>query len=334
MEKRKMNVVFIGGSITEGGAASCTENRWVNLVGEYLKGLYTDREVKIINAGIGGTGSYFGVFRLKKDVIAHEPDMVFIEFAVNDMGAKSSPWVSAVCMEGIVRQLMRLKKIPVIIFVFTASYHAEAVSSVHKKIAYYYNIPFVDIQDNVWKQIGRGDYKWEDIEVDEVHPNDRGHRLFADMIIEAIGSDMYKFLAQPVPKEKTITGYDFINPAMVSFQQAEFFGNWNERTYRKPRLGTVITSCTPHDSLEFEFTGKCIGLYHVVSPDSGILNVTIDGIDMGQVDLYKKGDTDYCLMSKFDLENKPHKMVIEISDRKNQESTGHSASIGWFLVDM
>ena len=36
------------------------------------------------NAGIGGTGSDFGITRLYDDVVSRDPDIVFVEFSVND----------------------------------------------------------------------------------------------------------------------------------------------------------------------------------------------------------------------------------------------------------
>lgn len=333
MGKSKFNAVFIGGSITEGGAASSYAKCWVNLVGEYLKETFPDKEVNIINAGIGGTGSYLGVFRLKKDVIAHDPDMVFIEFAVNDMGYKSSPWLSSICMEGIVRQLAALDKIPAVVFVFTPSYHSNAFSSVHRKIAYYYNIPCIDLQDKIWKQIGSGLYSWRDIEVDEVHPNDRGHKLFADLITGFMEANRDVFTSKPVVKNETITGYEFKNPRLDSFRSARYYGNWSERPARKKRIGTVIYSGTPGDYLEYDFFGRCIGLYHIVSPNSGIINVTIDGKQHEPVDFFKNFETDYCLMHCFNLDNDWHRLRIEISGKRNPGSNGDEAAIGYFMID-
>ena len=52
-----------------------------------------------INAAIGGTGSDLGVFRLKQDVLDQRPDLLFVEFAVNDGGA--GPEQNQRCMEGV-----------------------------------------------------------------------------------------------------------------------------------------------------------------------------------------------------------------------------------------
>lgn len=40
--------------------------------------------VQYVNAGLSGTPSKLGILRLDRDVLAYEPDICFIEFAVND----------------------------------------------------------------------------------------------------------------------------------------------------------------------------------------------------------------------------------------------------------
>ena len=37
-----------------------------------------------INAAVSGTGSDYGAPRLQRDVLRHRPDLLFVEFAVND----------------------------------------------------------------------------------------------------------------------------------------------------------------------------------------------------------------------------------------------------------
>jgi hypothetical protein len=73
--------------------------------------------VEEINAAIGGTGSDLGVFRLKHDVLDHDPDLLFVEFAVNDAGAPSEEIHR--CMEGIVRQTWTRNPRTDVCFVYT-----------------------------------------------------------------------------------------------------------------------------------------------------------------------------------------------------------------------
>ncbi|MBQ2880827.1 MAG: hypothetical protein IJE40_01025, partial [Clostridia bacterium] len=72
-----VTVAFIGGSITHSDA-------YRSYVMEYLINAYPDNEFVEVRAGIGGTTSAFGVGRIDKHVIEYDPDIVFIEFSVND----------------------------------------------------------------------------------------------------------------------------------------------------------------------------------------------------------------------------------------------------------
>ena len=74
----KLTIGFIGGSITQGAGASSEKTNYVSLVGEYLKSTFSDKDVTIINAGIPGTDSKYGWYRLENDVISYNPDIVFI----------------------------------------------------------------------------------------------------------------------------------------------------------------------------------------------------------------------------------------------------------------
>jgi hypothetical protein len=106
----KVTIAYLGGSITAQPGYRVLSEKW-------FEEQYPKADIKGIHAAIGGTGSNLGVFRLQKDVLDHNPDLVFVEFAVNDSGA--SPTQITQCMEGIVRQTW--SKLPNcdIVFVYT-----------------------------------------------------------------------------------------------------------------------------------------------------------------------------------------------------------------------
>ena len=93
---KDVRIAYFGGSIT-------AQNGWRVQSLDYFRKLFQNAEISQINAAIGGTGSDLGVFRLDADVLAHKPDLVFVEFAVNDAGAR--PLNIRRSMEGIVRQI-------------------------------------------------------------------------------------------------------------------------------------------------------------------------------------------------------------------------------------
>ena len=79
---------FIGGSITEGEGCTYQNCYAMQTVRNFQKDYGTEDNVHIINAGVSGTPSTLGVIRYERDLIekndGHLPDLLIIEFAVND----------------------------------------------------------------------------------------------------------------------------------------------------------------------------------------------------------------------------------------------------------
>jgi len=70
-------IVYLGGSITEGAGASRQEYSWQGHIHKWIQEELKEYIIKGYNAGIGGTNSEFGVFRLGQHVLDYLPDMVF-----------------------------------------------------------------------------------------------------------------------------------------------------------------------------------------------------------------------------------------------------------------
>lgn len=138
-----VKVAYLGGSITE-------QKGWRAQSREWLQKKYPDAQVTEINAAIGGTGSDLGVFRVENDVLRGKPDLLFVEFAVNDSGA--SPERIAKAMEGIVRKTWRVLPETDICFVYTLTAKDSAAlaagkmkqsESIMEAVADHYQIPSI-----------------------------------------------------------------------------------------------------------------------------------------------------------------------------------------------
>lgn len=84
--KKEFNVVYFGGSVTYGYGSEDSDQKgsWRVRVGEWLATTFPKVKINNINRAIGDTGTNLGLFRLSKDVIAQKPDLLFIEFSIND----------------------------------------------------------------------------------------------------------------------------------------------------------------------------------------------------------------------------------------------------------
>lgn len=58
----------------------------------------------------------------------------------------------------------------------------------HNRIADHYGIPHVSIKDTVYPDVESGKIVRADITPDNLHPNDKGHRLVADEICKLLDS--------------------------------------------------------------------------------------------------------------------------------------------------
>ena len=113
----KVTIVYFGASITSGFAIEKQECFAVKSYNYFLKKFGTGNNIIYINTGIPGTSSLFGLLRMERDVLAYEPDIVFLEFAVND--GKND--ISRMSFEGLVARILTSKKQPAVVLLFAVS---------------------------------------------------------------------------------------------------------------------------------------------------------------------------------------------------------------------
>lgn len=80
----ELTIGFFGGSITQGSLATKPENCYAYRVFSWWKQKFPQAVFHYVNGGIGGTTSHFGVSRAETDVLMYQPDVVFVDFSVND----------------------------------------------------------------------------------------------------------------------------------------------------------------------------------------------------------------------------------------------------------
>lgn len=290
-----VNVAYLGGSIT-------AANGWRPKTTEWLRKNFPKAAINEVHAAIGGTGSDLGVFRLGHDVLQHNPDLLFVEFAVNDGGAAPEDiWRS---MEGIVRQTWTHNPKSDIIFVYTIS---EALAkepregtcnrpmSSMEQLADFYGIPSINFAvpvlalEKEGKLLFGGEQAAEGVLLfsnDNVHPLDAGHNIYRDAVIEGIvamkGS---KPINHSSKLGKTFIADHLQSAKLVPISDKMLEGEWrkldeNDQLFRSfsNRLGdTIWTTDKPMSKLTFRFRGIQAKVYDLLGPNGGQVIVTVDG---------------------------------------------------------
>lgn len=174
-------VAAIGGSITAGGLQTKDpKNRYIARVADWFTKSFPKAKVRFLNAGIGGTNSLYGAMRVQRDVLSKKPDLVIVEYAVNDNHPVPMFWDS---YEGLLRQILREPQQPAVVQLFFMQRKGENAQATQEMLGRHYGLPMVSFRDAWWPEIYSGRAKWEVMYADVVHPNDTGHILTSELLI-------------------------------------------------------------------------------------------------------------------------------------------------------
>ncbi|MBR3592289.1 MAG: SGNH/GDSL hydrolase family protein [Clostridia bacterium] len=192
-----ITIAAIGGSIIEGAHARSQNGIGNNataftddLSGEkcyfertidWFEETFPNTQINGINAGIGATPSFLGTFRLDQMVLNYSPDLVIIEFSVNDLDAvpfllKDEIFES---YESIVRRC--LEKGIAVIPICLVNQNGDSLQKIHLELADHYNMPAISYHNAIFPD-GQAVFDWKMLSPDEVHPNNAGHTLIATCI--------------------------------------------------------------------------------------------------------------------------------------------------------
>ena len=176
----EITVAYIGGSITYGMTVAPNEPEkcWAYLTYKWLCEQFPEAKINYVNAGISGTPSILGNIRLERDVLAYDPDIVFVEFAVND--GNGNDYKNS--YESLVRTLLMQDKDIAVALFFTIIKSGHTCQPHMSQIGANYNLPMISEPDSLWVEMQEGRMTWEDYSDDESHPNEYGHSVVADFI--------------------------------------------------------------------------------------------------------------------------------------------------------
>lgn len=299
---KEVRVGYLGGSITEA-------NGWRPKTMEWFRKQYPASNMVEINAAIGGTGSDLGVYRVRQDVLDHKPDLLFVEFAVNDGGAPTERILKA--MEGIVRQTWKANAATDICFVYTLTEgmlgdleggkfpHA---ASVMEQIADHYAIPSVHMGLEVahlhqaGKLLFTGPLPKTDAERaaqsgkivfsgDGVHPYpETGHQLY----LECIERSMAKIAPMGKPGRHRLPAPllpdNWERAKLVPLSAVTLSAGWQKldpatdpraKQFQR-RLPELWKTNKPGETITLRFKGTALLLYDLLGPDCGQVSVQFD----------------------------------------------------------
>ena len=191
-KNRTINLVFHGHSVPSGFFKTPdvrTLQSYPHLLLKELKQIYPYAVINTILTCIGGENAVQGAKRFKRDVLNHKPDVLFIDYALNDrrigLDASKESW------EYMIKAALK-KNIKVILLTATPDQKVDLndkATDLQKLcdqitgLANQYKIGLVDSYAAFQQRISAGGVL-SDYMSQVNHPNEKGHQLVADGIMK------------------------------------------------------------------------------------------------------------------------------------------------------
>ncbi len=290
----EITVAYLGGSITQGSSATF-ETCYARLTTDWIEKTFPKAKVNYVNAGIGATGSYIGVFRTDRDVLVHEPDLVFVDFSVNDTTENTQRNIES--YEGVLRKLYMAESAPAVVTIAMTMDNKTSFQQYHEEICKHYDIPMISYHNAIHDVIDKGYIKWTDISDDNIHPNIVGHSVLTEMITAYLQtivdnldnidteaeSDFSKIYKSDKFSSAEILTPDNCTPVSMEgwMKRDESFGNFGKYWLTRSGDGTFEGV----GSLKFETDAKSIGVFYGEIKGSGAkFDVLVNGTKIKTID--------------------------------------------------
>jgi lysophospholipase L1-like esterase len=286
-QEKTGRVAFLGGSVTN--------LAWREAVMRWLIKKFPGTQFDFINAGLNGTPAELGAFRLEEDVFARGPvDLLFLEFAVNGGSVEA--------MEGIVRHARALSPaIDIVQMHIAARWFSDSLAAgsipetvtVHEQVAAHYGNSSLQLYQEIYDRMARGDFTWAEFAPDGVHPTAFGSAIYAEFItgfLEMMWSrppEAPAAFGMPPP----LTAYPWEHGALISCADASLIAGFETVADWLPDKNgnlkgpvSFIAAAAPGASVSFAFRGRVVGIYSIVGPDSAAVEYRIDAGEWTRLD--------------------------------------------------
>lgn len=262
---------FIGGSITQGCSSSLPTTCYSYLVFQWWKKTFPKTEFTYVNAGIGGTTSEFGVARAEADMLSYNPDFVLVEFSVND--ENTAHFMET--YEGLIRRILQAQSSPAVLILHNIMYDTgKNAQEAHVEVGKHYQIPCVSIREAVYPEILKEKLMAADIAPDNLHPNDLGHEILAQVVCAYLGKcyeevesgfvsrdEQALVLAEPITKNRYECSFRYQNGNCKPDLDG-FFPDLTKQTDIREIFRNGWYGEARGASIQFETEARCIALQY------------------------------------------------------------------------
>ncbi|WP_024857123.1 carbohydrate binding domain-containing protein [Ruminococcus albus] len=266
-----LTVAYLGGSITEG-------KNYTTPFSNYLKNTFAKGSFREINAGLSGTSSVVGLVRSEAQIVSQKPDIIFLEFSVND----HEDIMYKKCFESCIKKFLEMPNAPAVGIIITRAKGGFSSQNQMYPIGKNFDIPVISMDDALTKAFNSRFLNTSDYYTDEYHPHQKGGQLIADC--------MAYYVRQALKSRNQSSGYtlpssyvygaEYSDTVNVDPKNLNNFsaGSWTSGYgYNNSGLNYSYT-LNGGNPMKFKTQGKgLIIVFKANSSGMGSINVTVNG---------------------------------------------------------
>lgn len=282
-----VTIATIGGSITQGSISSGpldseikTRACYADIFFAWWKENFPNSEITVINAGIGGTDSYLGVHRVQEDVLDYHPDVVLIEYSVNDGGNNSYKN----SYDNLVRKVLKSEDAPAVMLLFMGQTSLVSAQNVHQLIGFNYELPMISHYNLISNFFETGRYTAEQMSGDVSHPSVFGHAIVGEMLWKYLNNVYAELDSYGEPKpfdKKALTKERYQNAELAGIEDITpvTTGTFVENGTDFNGWGNVWKNTDGDGGIVFKVTCRNLGIlfWRTTNANFGTYEVYVDG---------------------------------------------------------
>lgn len=292
----QVTVVFLGGSLTWGANATDPQRTSYRArLSQMLMDTYPHTPFVFHDAAIGATGSQLAIFRLDRDVLAHEPDLVLVDFTVND-GTRSADPDTLASYEAVIRRILTEARCPVLQVILPVATDIEETDltalkrrAAHLRITEAYGTAAADVVMAVREQVRSGEVAVEDLwPQDRTHPVDQGYTLYAEVVWQALAEAIRQGQTAHLPEHplhaRTYLTSDRVRlsglnqlPKGWAVQPPHTTSAYPDMLMSRWLDDVTVARNAVAEPLRIVFRGQMVAIFGEGTPTSGSFQCRIDG---------------------------------------------------------
>lgn len=339
-----LNIVFFGASLTWGANSTDPQRfSYRPMTAKWMEEMYPKAHFHYFDAAIGGTSSSLSVFRLQRDVLDNKPDLVFLDFSLNDNPFEVSP-VFLPAYESLLRRLILEGNVPVVQMILVSKSMVTTDTAkdlplfdIHRDLAVKYHIPTGDAFALIRKEIAEGranpDVLWPSS--DATHPGNPGYALYAEAAKQGFLKGVKGKMVCTAPKKMInpetyltwsrihlakLPNYPFGWKAGVPNRISAYYDMLMSRW-----LDDELVAVPGADPLVLKFKGTFVQIFGESTPTAGKYRAKLDDgewkeFDSGAIGHGAHGNAHHVAVIASDLApNTEHTLVIEPLLKEGEE---------------